>query len=252
VILDTGTGDPIVIIPGIQGRWEYLRAAVDALARAHRVVTFSLADGDLDDLVEQVARVLDARGLQRAAICGISFGGHVALRFAARLPDRTSALILVSPPGPGWHLKRTHRLYARLPLLFAPLFFAGMPRRLRGEIAAAIPDRATRRDFTKRQAVNALRAPVSPSKIAKRARLIDGLDAAADCARITAPTLIITGEAALDHVVPAGGGSEYLNLIRGSHAATLERTGHLGCITRPEAFAELVGRFVEGARRHAA
>ena len=31
-IIDRGSGPPLVLIPGLQGRWEYLRPAVDALS----------------------------------------------------------------------------------------------------------------------------------------------------------------------------------------------------------------------------
>ena len=58
-----------------------------------------------------------------------------------------------------------------------------------------------------------------------------------DCARITAPTLIVTGERELDRVVSVDVTREYLQLIAGSRHTTLTKTGHLGSITRPEAFA---------------
>ncbi len=257
-IVDTGRGSPIVLVPGLQGRWEYLSPAVDALARSHRVITFSLCDErrgrhgsdatrGLDTFVEQIEATLVDRGVGHATICGVSLGGRVALRFAARRPERTDALVLVSVPGPAWHLKPSHRKYARFPWLFAPLFFAGIPGRLEAELAAAFPDRRERGAFARRQLQTILRAPVSPSRMAARARLVDGMDAAADCARISAPTLVMTGEAALDHVVPADGTCEYARLIAGARAVILERTGHLGCLTRPDAFADAVGIFLEHA-----
>ena len=43
-LIDVGSGPPLVMIPGIQGRWEWMKPAVDALARRCRVITFSLAD----------------------------------------------------------------------------------------------------------------------------------------------------------------------------------------------------------------
>src|SRR5688572_19330669 len=43
-IIDHGGGTPIVVIPGAQGRWEWMKPAIDALARRCRVITFSLAD----------------------------------------------------------------------------------------------------------------------------------------------------------------------------------------------------------------
>ena len=62
-------------------------------------------------------------------------------------------------------------------------------------------------------------------------------------ARITAPTLVVTGEAALDHVAAVEGTSDYLRIIRGARGVVLEHTGHLGTITRPDAFAAAFREF---------
>jgi pimeloyl-ACP methyl ester carboxylesterase len=151
---------------------------------------------------------------------------------------------MVSVPGPRFRMKRSHRVFARYPRVFAPLFFAAMPGRIWTEIAAAIPDARTRRAFARRQLRTFLRAPLSPSQMAGRALLIDGMDTAVDCASVTAPTLIVSGEPALDFVVPSNGTIEYARMIAGARAVTLKGTGHLGSITKPDAFAELVNAFL--------
>src|SRR5262245_24122277 len=128
-----GTGPPLVLIPGIQGRWEYLQPAIDALSKFFRVISFPLAGEresgatfdqslGLDNYTRQLAGILDRRGLDAATICGISFGGLAAIRFAASHPERTAALVLVSTPGPDLNLARRHRVYIRAPWLFGPLF----------------------------------------------------------------------------------------------------------------------------------
>jgi pimeloyl-ACP methyl ester carboxylesterase len=81
--------------------------------------------------------------------------------------------------------------------------------------------------------------------------MITATDLTTDCLRVAAPTLVVTGERALDHVVPVEGASEYARLIPNARAAVIERTGHIGSITRPDAFAALVRDFVNG-QRHAA
>src|SRR5712692_6786756 len=106
-IIERGTGDPLVVIPGLQGRWEYVRPAVDALSRWFRVITFPLCGEPssglefnpargFDNYTGQVLDALGSAGLDRATICGISFGGLIALRCAAAHPERTRALILAS------------------------------------------------------------------------------------------------------------------------------------------------------------
>ena len=262
-IVDRGTGPALVLIPGIQGRWEYIGPVVDALASHCRVITFALCDepaADLpfdetrgfDNYVEQVRSALDRCGIRHAVLCGISFGGLIALRFAAQHPDRTSGLILASTPGPGWHLRRRHEIYARLPYVLGPVFLAETPWRLRRELAAAFPTRAARWRFAASQLMTLLRAPLSLPRMASRARMIGTIDAAIECARITAPALVVTGERELDHVVPVEGSAGYVTLIRESRGVVLRETGHLGSITRPHDFALVVNEFAGECMRRAA
>ena len=250
-VIDRGSGPPLVLIPGLQGRWEYLRPAVDALAESFRVLTFSLGADDLDGYARTVAAMLSEAGIERAVICGVSFGGLIAVRFAARYPAQCAALILASAPKPKLRLRPRHQTYLRAPWIFGPIFLAETPFRLRPEIRSAIPDAKARRQFQMRQLRTAIGAPISLSAIAGRARMISEEDVTADCARIIAPTLVVTGERHLDHVVPVEGSSEYVRLIPNARATVLERTGHLGSITRPDAFAAIVRAFTEG-HRHAA
>ncbi len=258
-IVERGRGVPVILIPGIQGRWQYFEPTFDALARSCRAITFSL-DGEpgagrpfdraagVDGLAGQVDAVLDGLGLDRAVLCGVSFGGLVALRFAATRPARTAGLILASTPGPGFHLRRRHEIYAKLPWLFGPVFLAEMPARVGKELRAAIVSRRERMQFNWRQIRTFLKAPLSMSRMAARARLIGGPQEAErrrlEAAAIRVPTLVLTGESLLDHVVPAEGTSEYVSLIRGAAGVRLERSGHLGCITRPEAFAAAIMEFI--------
>jgi pimeloyl-ACP methyl ester carboxylesterase len=270
--VDRGSGPPLVLIPGLQGRWEYLRPAVDALSASFRVLTFSLdaAGADtrvgpytdhvgadpgvrpgLDRYADHVAEVMREAQVEHAAICGVSFGGLIAVRFAARYASRCSALILASTPQPKLRLLPRHQMYLRAPWIFGPLFLAETPFRLRQEIRAAIPDAKARGRFSLRSMRTAISAPVSLTRIAARARMISSEDVTPDCARITAPTLVVTGERDLDHVVPVEGSSQYLRLIPDARAVVLAHTGHLGSITRPDAFAAVIRAFTEG-HRHAA
>lgn len=263
-VYDRGTGAPLVLIPGLQGRWEYCRPALDALAESFRVIGLHMDDRRassrrlspterLDVLADTVAETLDARGINRAAICGISFGGLVALRFASRRSARTKALILVSAPGPDWTPGRRHRLYTRAPWIFGPLFLAETPLRLQAELATAL-DAAERRRLAWRQTRTFFTAPLSLSGMAHRARLIGASSLRADCRNVTAPTLVMTGEPELDRVVPVASTLEYTAEIPNARYIRLEQTGHVGYITRPPEFASAIRTFLKGddSRPHAA
>jgi pimeloyl-ACP methyl ester carboxylesterase len=249
-----GSGPPLVLIPGIQGRWEWMRRAVVELARQFRVVTLSLPD-DLqeeardgcqafDRHLEQVERALDQAGANRAIVCGVSYGGLVAIRFAALHGDRLLALVLASAPGPHWQPDERARRYARRPLRSVPAFVLGAHSRLWHEVSASPDGRLAAWSALGGYLWDIARHPPSPASMAGRVRLLAPCDFAADARRITAPTLVLTGEPDLDRVVPVAGTREYLTLIPGAVGRTLEGTGHVGLVTRPREFARAIREFV--------
>jgi pimeloyl-ACP methyl ester carboxylesterase len=251
MIVDRGKGPALVLIQGLHGRWEYMRSTVEALAESFRVITFSLDGTDLDSYARQVSDALDEARIESAIVCGVSFGGLVAIRFASRHPSRCAALVLSNTPRPALTLRRRHRLYMKAPWILGPLFLAETPFRVRQELRTAMTTRKERMRFSLAALRTFLRAPVSISQMAERAKLVTSNAVAADCARITAPTLILTGEAHLDHVVPVEGAADYERLIPHARRVVLPATGHLGAMTRPKEFASLIRQFVEGLR-HAA
>ena len=253
-MIDVGSGPPVVLIPGIQGRWEWMWPAVDALERRCRVITFSLAEDrrggrpdpirGFDDYLDQIDEALTRAGLGEAAVCGVSFGGLVALHWAARRPERTRALVLVSTPPPDWKPAARVDWYLRAPRLLSPLFAAQSPFRLGPEIWRARDTVRDRLAFAGRHLARIAQSPFSPLDMAERIRRMATIDFEADCRRVTAPTLVVTGEPGLDRVVSVAGTRSYTDRIAGARHATLARTGHIGLVTRPDRFAEMVGPFV--------
>jgi pimeloyl-ACP methyl ester carboxylesterase len=253
-MIDKGSGVPVVLIPGMQGRWEWMAPAVDSLAERCRVITYSLCGEPgssrqmdpalgFDNLTRQVEEMLDRAGIDRAVVCGVSFGGLVALRFAAGRPERTAGLALVSTPGPAWRADARVRRHVRWPRLLAPWFVLTSPLRVIPEITATYGHRAEAAAFFIRHSLRVAAAPLEPTRTAERVRMLMALDPAADCVKVGAPTLIVTGEQALDRVVPADGTRDYVRAIPGAGHALLERTGHIGLVTRPARFAEIIGDF---------
>ena len=112
-MFDQGQGPALVVVQGLHGRWEWMKPALVQLARSCRTISYSLC-GDFgsgerlapeqgfDNYLRQLDAVLDRLGLATVALCGVSFGGFVALRYAATGRDRVTSLVLASAPGPGW------------------------------------------------------------------------------------------------------------------------------------------------------
>ncbi len=254
-LIDLGHGPPIVLIPGIQGRWEWMRPTVEALAAHCRVLTFSLADEPtaganieapgFDAYVAQVRQALDQAGVDRAVICGVSYGGLVAAAFAAAHPDRVAALVLASALPPSWRLNDRARFYLRAPRLLTPVFCVASLR-LYPEIAAASAGRWSAMRAAIRIGARAVRHPFHPVRMARRAGLAANVsESGLDGVRV--PVLVVTGDESLDRVVPPRLTLEYLQRWPHARHAILSRTGHLGVVTRAGEFAGLVAPFARQA-----
>lgn len=248
-----GQGPTLLLIPGIQGRWEWARPAIHELARRHRVVSYSLCGErhavppqvprSFDDLVRQALNALNRATDGPAVVCGVSYGGLIAVRLAARYPERVRAVVLASPLNADFAPDARVRRWVAHPRLLAPAFLAGAPGRIVPELRAA---------HGRAWLPNALgllgrvaRAPHSPVRMAERMRLIAPEDFVADCRAVHQPALLITGETGLDKMVPPEASCRMLAWLPNARHVTLDRTGHWGLVTRRDAFAREVTHFVE-------
>lgn len=254
-MFDRGSGPPVIVIPGVQGRWEWMRPALEALSQSCRTISYSLY-GDIgsgarpdpglgfDVYLRQLDEIIARLELRQFAVCGVSYGGWIAVRYAAQNPQRVNSLVLVSAPAPGWSPSPRQAAYLSRPWLSAPAFMATGPLRVWPEIQSALPDWPSRLRFTVTHGLRVLSAPMLPPLMSARVKQAQALDFHPDCERIAAPTLIVTGEEGLDSVVPVHVSRRYCSLIRGARYEMMPRTGHIGMVTQPERFSELVGGFV--------
>lgn len=250
-----GFGRPLVVIPGVHGRWEWFRPTLDALATRCQVTSYSLC-GDFgsgwaadpavgfENYLHQLDTVVERTG-RRVAVCGVSYGGAIALRYAATRPERVSALLLASAPAPGWSPNPVQRGYIDRPWRGAPRFVLSSPMRIWPELCATFDNPVDRLRFLLRHGLRAASAPMIPALMARRIVEQQRIDFRPDCATVRCPTLVITGEPHLDRIVPVESTRRYVALIPGAKYVMLERTGHLGLLTRPSAFAGVVTDFLD-------
>ena len=255
-IFERGSGQAIVLVPGIQGRWEWMAPTMDALAAHGRAITYSLCDEPssgfawaqergFENYVAQLEDVLATTGADRPVLVGVSYGGLVAAEFAARHPDRVAGLVIASAPPPNWTPDRRVRRYLSAPRLLGPAFWLGAPMRAYPELKAAIPDLRTRLRFALAQGLRVVAAPPSSGRMARRLEWLQqahfGVEHPVDV-----PALVVTGDPELERVVPPQQTAEYLAWLPQARAVTMHGTGHAGTITQSREFATLVGEFAAG------
>src|SRR5919206_3972938 len=87
----------------LAGRYRCLRYD----ARGHGRSEVVDRPASIDDLADDLAGLLDALGIAKAHVAGLSIGGMTAQAFAVRHPDRLDALVLMAtsahmPPPDAW------------------------------------------------------------------------------------------------------------------------------------------------------
>ncbi len=256
-IYDRGSGPPIIVIPGVQGRFEWFTPTLAALGASCRTISYTLA-GDLgsgrrldpklgfENYLQQVDEVFERTGLTRAAVCGISYGGLIAVRYAASRPERVAALVIASSPGPGWRPDPMQAACIAHPWRKALTFVATAPGRVWPEVHEARGSLGTL-GFLARHGLRAAAAPMIPGLMAARIVETQSIDFSADWAAVQCPTLVTSGEPHLDRIVPVESTRKYAEMIPGAKYVMLEKTGHLGMVTRASEWAALVARFVDQA-----
>ena len=227
---EQGQGAAVLLIMGLgytSAMWHRTRPV---LAQRYRTVAFDNRGVGLSDvppgpysiatMASDAAVVLDAAGVARAHVFGISMGGLIAQEFALQSPARTRSLILgcTSPGGPS--AVRAESKVADV------LMARGMTlEQAREAILPYIYDAATPREKIEEDV--SLRRRWLPSLEGYMAQLqgIVAWEGYSRIAQITAPTLVIHGKS--DALVPPGNGELIAGRIPGARLVLLEHASHL-------------------------
>ena len=119
---EAGEGSPIVFVHEFGGSYKSWEPQLRAFARRHRCITFSARGYPPSDVpenveaysqalaVEDIAAVMDAAGVERAHVVGLSMGGFAALHFGLDLPGRARSLVVA---GAGYGAEKAYEAYFR-------------------------------------------------------------------------------------------------------------------------------------------
>lgn len=261
-VIELGEGPPIVFVHGLSGSWPNWLEQLPVFAAEHRVIAMDLPGFGHSPMptetitISLYARILDGLletlGVSAATVVGNSMGGFVASELAIAFPQRVERLVLVSAAGLSTY---RHKGVERIePYL----------RRLAPMVAAYTGFTATRSDWIARRAglrnislgfvtrhPGRLPAPLAAEQIrgVGKPGFMQALRANIDypirerLPEIACPTLIVWGDQ--DKVIPVSDASVFEELIGNSRKVIFEDTGHVAMLERPEAFNELLARFME-------
>jgi pimeloyl-ACP methyl ester carboxylesterase len=254
---ETGEGVPVLFVHEFAGDHRSWEPQVRALSRRHRCIAYAARGyppSDVPDRLDAYSQdravadalaVLDAAGVERAHVVGLSMGGFCTLHLGLRHPQRALSLV-VAGVGYGSQPERQEAFRAES---------AVIARAFRDEGSAQV---------AKRYAVGPARVQLQskdPRGWAEFAEQLAGHDATGaeltmlgvqarrpslydltdELARMTTPVLLVNGDEDEGCLEP---GLMLKRTIPTAGLVLLPRTGHTVNLEEPELFNRLVGDFI--------
>lgn len=246
-------GLPVVFVHGFPFSHRMWTPQLEALSGEFRCVAYDIrglgtsevGDGQytMELFVDDLFGVMDALGIQRAVVCGLSMGGYIALRGIEREPDRYLALVLADTRSEAdtdeGRIKRAEAIrtvkerglhayaYDFLELVFAPETFERDPEavgRIRRIIESSEPE------------------GVCGAQLAMASRT----DTTDSLREIQVPTLVLVGE--VDRLTPPEAAEEMARRIPIAEMRTIPGAAHMSNLENPRAFNEALLGFLRSVR----
>ena len=235
--IEEGEGEPLVLLHGLFGALSNFRDLIEYFRHHYKVVVPMLPLFELDilhttvgGLAKYVHKFLEARDYKNIHLLGNSLGGHVAMVYLLKHPERTKSLILTGSSG---------------------LFESGMgdtyPKRgdyeyirKKTEVTFYDPKMATKELVDEVFSITNNRIRVikiiALAKSAIRNNLGDELN------NIKQPTLLIWGNN--DTVTPPFVAREFQRLIPNSELHFIDKCGHAPMMEVPDEFNRILSGFL--------
>jgi 3-oxoadipate enol-lactonase len=191
---------------------------------------------DLDTMTDDIAALLDNIGIgDKVALAGVAVGGAIALHFAARYPERTSA-VAVGSPAIGITPDRRVQALERVAKIEATGMAFAVEDAMKNGYAPEL-----RGDLRRFERYRARWLGNDPASYAAVWRMLAGADMEDELSRLRCPVLVIGGS--LDRVRPPPLAEAVANAIPGARYVEI-RTGHYMSVQTPDLIADCIGEFL--------
>ena len=250
-----GEGKPIVLLNGIMMATMSWHMFIPALSAGNKLILMDFFDqGQSDKLadqtynqdlqVEALKGLLEHLGLDRVSLAGVSYGGNIALKFAAEHPDMVDRLVAfhaapktgawLRDVGKSWTLSidDPHNFYyTSIPVIYSPEFYNNNT-----EWVETRQNFLTAHIFTNKDFMQALVRLIQSA---------DDYDISGKLGSITAKTLIIAAET--DPLTPLSDQKSLKDGIKDSELIILPGCGHASMYEKSTLFVTLVLGFINSS-----
>lgn len=237
---EEGAGAPLLLIQGFGYASDMWYRIIPALAQRHRVLLFDNrgigkseappGPYSIPMMADDAVAVLDAAGVDRAHVLGISMGGMIAQELALENPGRVRSLVLGCT-----HCGGAQAVAAEPAAIEALLARVSMPpeQGARHMIPFVYDERTPRERIDEDVAVRLGSYPATASSEAQAAGIFSWSGTHARLSSLAMPTLVLHGES--DRLVPSANARVLADAIPGAELVVLPRASHVFWTDQPEA-----------------
>lgn len=243
--IEEGVGEPLILLHGLFGALSNFSGQIDYFRNQYKVVVPLLPLLDLDllhtsvgGLEKFVHKFIEYRDYKDINLLGNSLGGHVALMYVLRHPERIKSLTLTGSSG---------------------LFENGMgdtyPKRgdyeyirKKTELTFYDPKMATKELVD--ELYETVNVRLKALKIITLAKSAIRNNLGEEVSQIKHPTLLVWGNN--DNITPPFVGQEFHKLIPNSELHYIDKCGHAPMMERPEEFNGILHKFLRKLNEPAA
>jgi len=237
--LEVGEGETLMLFHGLFGALSNFSDLIEKFRTTHKVVVPLLPLFDLDilhtsviGLAKHVTQFIEHKGYTNINLLGNSLGGHVALVYVLKNPEKVKSLILTGSSG-----------------LFENAMGDSYPKRgdyeyIKAKTAQTFYDPAMATPALVDEVFEITRNRIKVIKIIALAKSAIRNNLGEELNQIQQPTLLIWGKN--DTVTPPFVAEEFKKLISNSQLEFIDKCGHAPMMEVPDTFNLILDKFLKG------
>jgi aminoacrylate hydrolase len=248
---ESGQGEPLLLVPGLSGQGAFWSPQVADLSRDFRVVihdhrgagqsTHSRITYSVEQMADDVLKLMDALRIETAHFVGHSTGGAIGQVLALDHPRRLRSLVLSATwAGPDPYFRRVFESRKEV------LQTLGLEAYLRASALFLMPPAwVSANDRVLTEQHRAALAGAAPIEVmTSRIDAIVRHDRRARLGEIRVPTLVIVAQD--DMITPRFYSDELASRVPGAKLVVLDGGGHFAPVAAADSYNRAVGGFLRG------
>ena len=236
--VEVGNGPVMIVLHGLFGALSNFKDVLDHFKTKYRVViplmplyTLPVLNTNVKSLMKYVRDFIDYKGYDKVNLLGNSLGGHVALVYASKHPEKVQTLTLTGSSG-----------------LYENSMGQSYPRKgnidyVRERVQYTFYDPKTATDELVNECFAIVNDRMKTLKILSLAKSAIRHNMADELPKMTMPTCLIWGKQ--DNITPPEVGTEFNKLMPNSELFWMDKCGHAAMMEKPEEFNKVYDSWLE-------